>query len=408
MEHTMPESNGRTRDPFHDAYLRLTLEIDRVVEGYVDAYLGPPELKAEVAGLPSKSPDALLDDLARVREMAPDDDPDRAACLGAVFRSMDCLLRMQRGEEFDYPDEVARLFDVRAERVDESVFEAAHNALDTALPPGGSLAERLHALRETYEITDGDRVLELLELAREVTQRRTRAIVDLVEGEGIEIALTQGQLWSAYNWYQGNGRSLIEVNTDIPVSVLDMLDTLAHEAYPGHHTELQLKEQRLYRGLGYPESACALLLSPAAAISEGIAETAREIIFPGREAVDWTVDVLLPVGGLPPAVPADLYVVEQAGQLSRRVRGNAALLYHGGQIDEAGAVDYLRTYALATEARARQAFSFIANPLYRAYVFTYTAGYDLIAGAAGEGDKLPVFKRLLLNEVSPSSLAPAE
>jgi hypothetical protein len=408
MEHIMPESNGRTRDPFHDAYLRLTLEIDKLVEGYVDAYIGPPELKAEVADQPPKSADALLDDLARVREMAPSGDPERAAYLGAIFRGMDCLLRMQRGEEFDYPDEVARLFDIRTEWTDESVFQQIHRALDAVLPPGGGLAERLRAFRETYEVTDGGRVLELLELAREVTRRRTREIIDLVEGEEIEIALTQGQPWSAYNWYLGNARSLIEVNTDIPVSVLDMVNTIAHEAYPGHHTEAQLKERHLYHERGYPEAASALLLSPAAVIAEGIAETAQEIILPEREAVDWTVDVLLPVGGLPPAVPADLYVVDQARQLSRRVRCNTALLYHGGQIDEEGAVDYYRTYALATEKRARQAVSMIAHPLYRAYVFTYAAGYDLIAGAAGEGRKLPVFKRLLLNEVLPSSLAPAE
>ena len=35
-------------DEFGRRYLRLTLALHRHLDGYVDAYYGPPELKAEV------------------------------------------------------------------------------------------------------------------------------------------------------------------------------------------------------------------------------------------------------------------------------------------------------------------------------------------------------------------------
>ena len=50
-----------------------------------------------------------------------------------------------------------------------------------------------------------------------------------------------GQPWSAYNWYRGKAQSLVEFNTDVPISMLNILGTMAHEGYPGHHTEGQLK-----------------------------------------------------------------------------------------------------------------------------------------------------------------------
>jgi hypothetical protein len=53
--------------------------------------------------------------------------------------------------------------------------------------------------------------------------------------------------------------------------------------------------------------------------------------------------------------------------------------------------------------RAEKSFSFITHPLFRAYTFTYTSGYDLIADAAN-GDKKPIFMRLLIDGILPSEI----
>ncbi len=392
-------------DAFGQDYLRLTLEIARHIDGYIDAYYGPPALREEVNAGPPRSPAGLLGDLGRLVDNIPGNDPARAVYLSATLRAIECTLRMLNDETFDYLQEVHRLYDIRPQLTLESQFEAAHRALDEWLPslPGGDLAARLTAWRDRFAV-DAGRGPALLELARAETRRRTAAFVDLPDDESVEVRLTSNQPWSAYNWYLGHGRSLIEFNTDLPLNATALLATFAHEGYPGHHTEALLKEQTLYRQRGYAEQAAALLQSPAAVIAEGIATTALDMIFPNGEGHDWTVEVLLPAAGI--ATESDtagrLRGIEAAGAALRAVNGNAAILYHTGQLDAAATQDYIRAYALATPERSAQIFRFCTHPLFRSYSFTYTEGHRLIAAAA---DPVATFRRLLTEQVLPSELA---
>jgi hypothetical protein len=246
----------------------------------------------------------------------------------------------------------------------------------------------------------------VLKLAHTETRRRTAQFIALPDDASIEIKLTKGQPWSAYNWYLGNGRSLVEFNTDIPLNALGIVNTMAHEGYPGHHTEALLKEQKIYREKGYGEQAAMLLHSPAAVIAEGIATTAVEIIFPNRGEYEWIIDVLLPEAGLAVIETADqIKQIIKATSKLRYTTGNAAILYHSGKLNEEQTIDYIQTYALSTPDRAARSFGFLSHPLYRSYLFTYTQGYDLIADAAANGDKREIFDRCLTEQILPSHLA---
>ena len=392
-------------DPFGADYLRLTLEIDKHIDGYLDAYFGPAALRDEVRAAPLRPPADLLADVDRLEERIPAGDPARALYLAAALRAIECTVRMLAGEQFDYLEEVHRLYDIHPQLAPESRLLAAHNALDSLLPqlPGGNLATHLATWRNQFEI-EPSRALALLELAREETRRRTAAFVALPDDESVEVRLTAGQPWSAYNWYLGNGRSLIEFNTDLPLNALHLLSTFAHEGYPGHHTEGTLKEIELYQQRGYAEQAALLLHSPAAVISEGIATTALEIVFPNGSHYAWNAEVLFPAAGLPvePGLADRLRRIDEATAVLRYVNGNAAILYHTGLITKAGAIDYVQTYGLATPERAAKSVSFFTHPLYRAYIFTYSAGYDLIAATP---DPTATFVRLLTEQVLPSELA---
>ena len=392
-------------DTFGVDYLRLTLEIDKHIDGYLDAYLGPAALRDEVRAAPLRPPADLLADVDRLEERIPAGNPARAVYLAAALRAIECTVRMLAGETFDYLEEAHRLYDIHPQLAPESRLQAAHNALDDLLPelPGGTLAARLAAWRKRFEI-EAARALALLELARAETRRRTAALVALPEDEGVEVRLTANQPWSAYNWYLSHGRSLIEFNTDLPLNALNLLGTFAHEGYPGHHTEGMLKEIKLYQQLGYAEQAAMLLHSPAAVISEGIATRALEIIFPNDSHYAWNAEVLLPAAGLPvePGLADRLRRIDEAATALRYVNGNAAILYHTGLITRAGAIDYMQTYALATPERAAKSVSFFTHPLFRAYIFTYSVGYDLIAATA---DPTATFLRLLTEQVLPSELA---
>jgi hypothetical protein len=391
-------------DDYGRSYLWLTLEINKHIDGYVDAYYGPDDLKAAAEAAPKREPAALLDDVAALQAAIPGGDPARQAYLQAELRAIECSVRMLNGEKFDYLEEVNRLYDISPQPLDESQFTAAHNELDTLLPGSGSIADRLTARRKLYELEKAQ-VLPLLELARTETQKRTAALFDLTGDNGFEVKLVENQPWGAYNWYLGNGRSLIEFNTDIPVTALWLIGTFAHEGYPGHHTEALLKESLLYREKGYAEQATALLNSPAAVISEAIATTASEIIFPNGGEFDWTVDVFLPAAGIETGETAEhLRRITQAGRTLDYVSGNAAIKYHAGQLNKEQTIDYIQTYALSTQERAEQSFSFVSHPLYGSYLFTYTEGYDLITRATANGDKLPLFRRLLTEQVIPSQI----
>jgi hypothetical protein len=389
-------------DEFSRGYLRLTLEINKHIDGYVDSYYGPDDLKAEVEAGEEKTPEALLDDVIRLREQLPTDNAQRREYLEGVLRAMDCTVRQLNGETFEYLDEVHRLYDIQPELIEESTFTAAHGELDTLLPGEGSIADRMEAFRKQFEVPV-EKLLHVFEVARTEVRRSTLALIDLIPGESIEVQLTSNQPWSGYNWFKGNAHSLVEINTDVPVSALDVANLMAHEGYPGHHTEHHLKEKLLYHDCGYGEVASALLHSPSAVIAEGIATTALEIIFP-EGAWGWISATLLPAAGLSPADPDQLKRIAAAREALRWVSPNAAILHHTGRLDEAQTIEYYRDYALVTEQRARQMFSFATNPLFRSYIFTYTEGYTLIAQGARGGDKTPVFKRLLTGFVLPSKI----
>jgi hypothetical protein len=391
-------------DSFNTHYLRLTLEIHKHIDGYVDAYYGPAELRAAVEQSEKRPLVALLDDLAQLRATLPTADPARYRYLAAACRAMETSVRLQNGEQMPYPDEVASLFDIHPQFVPEAEFIAATRELDTLLPGTEALAERLNTFTKPYEIAAAE-LPRAIELVRAETRNRTRQLIDLVGGEDIATSIVTNQPWSAYNWYKGGAQSLIEFNTDLPVSALRLLDLMAHEGYPGHHTEHQLKERHLYHERNYGETASALLLAPSAVIAEGIATTAIEIIFPKHSHFEWTAQILLPALNLPPLEAEFLHRLNQAQGKTRMVSGNAAHLYHTGKLNEAQAIEYIQTYAAATEKRAKQSFRFISNPLFRAYTYTYTEGYALIEKAAKGGDKTPLFKRLLVEQILPSELA---
>jgi hypothetical protein len=392
-----------TSKEFNTSYVRLALALDRHIPGYVDAYIGPSEMRTEVAAGPVPSVEDLGDELRWLQDNTPEDDPQRARFLRATLRAIEGTLRMLAGEEIDYLEEAALLYDIQPQPVDEAAFLQAHSVLDRLLPGEGALPARMKAWRDYYELP-AEKVLPALELAREATRERTAALVELIPGEGLELRLTKNEPWSAYNWYQGNGRSLIEVNTDIPVNALSVLETIAHEGYPGHHTEAQLKERYLWQERGYGEQAVALLNSPAAVIAEAIATTATEIIFPGESAHAWVQEVLLPAAGIKPReTAAERAAIKKATHALRYTMGNAAIQYHTGKLDREATIDYLMTYDLSTPERAEKSFDFLSEPLGRSYVFTYTEGYDLLANAA-RGNKTRLFKRLLVEQLLPSEL----
>ncbi len=83
---------------------------------------------------------------------------------------------------------------------------------------------------------------------------RTVKHVTLPANERFTVEDVTNKSWSGYNWYQGDFRSLIQVNTDLPIYIDRAIDLACHEGYPGHHVDNALLEKHLVRDRGWTES----------------------------------------------------------------------------------------------------------------------------------------------------------
>ena len=213
------------------------------------------------------------------------------------------------------------------------------------------------------------------------------------------------QPWGAYNWYLGSGRSRIEINTDLPLRVTELPGLLAHEGYPGHHTELSIKEKTLVGTLGWTEHSVALINSPSCVIAEGIATRALEVLMSDAERIAWLNAELLPRAGFPHLDAARELALQAARRKLAGVSGNTAFLLHDRGASRDDLLAYHQRWALSRPVEAQSNFAFISNPLYRSYIFTYHLGGELLdALFAARGGTDAWFTRLLTEAATPNQV----
>jgi hypothetical protein len=384
-----------------EAYIRLAHGIDAHSEGFIDGYGGPPQW-AEKTLVPL--PELVARATALANEVKSEPDAERRSFLTVQVRAMQTMLRLLGGEKLTYIQEVRGLYDIDPLRTPESTFEAAHTALGDALPGSGPLQERLETLRSRVAVPGSD-ILKLTAPILHELRARTARLLPLPEGEDFSIELVQDKPWSGYNWPLGNFRSRIEINTDLPVRLTSLPDLLAHEGYPGHHTEHALKELHLSRTQGWQEHSLQLINAPECVVSEGVAVSALHAVMQQEELEAWLTGELSTLAGLDPLDVAAMLAAGRAMKELSGVSGNAALLLHQEGRPGTEVLDYLQTYALSTPEQAAQSLKFIGNPNFRAYIFTYSVGGKLVEAAMKAGDAQEVFRRLLTRPVTPGELA---
>ncbi len=395
---------GTPLDAAADAYVRLVLAVGRHEPMYVDAYYGPPEWKTEAArGDPRPIADLLSEArelLARVRsgELS-----DRREFLEKQLVAVEGFLRKLSGERWSLDQEARLLYDVDLPRQDVAELETARGRLEELLPGPGDLALRVQAFRDRF-VVPPDRLEAVVRRSLELARKATVAAVALPPGETFRVSFVRGKPWSAYNWYEGTFTSLIEVNTDLPIELGRIFDTMAHEGYPGHHTYNALLERKLVRGNGWREFTVYPLFSPQSLIAEGTANAGLSILWTEAEKLALLRDALAPIASLPPEEIVKYQAVREASRPLRFVRGaGARMLLDEGRPEEE-VVRFLSRYGLEDEARARKGVEFIRA--YRAYVFNYTVGEDLVLRHVGEGPgRVARFLDLLERPVTPSGLA---
>jgi hypothetical protein len=378
-----------------ERYVRLGLQLGRHVDGLVDAYFGPPELAAAVEAEPPVETPALVS----AAEVLLDELED--GWLRDQVVGLRTFAGVLAGESVSYADEVEGCYGVRPTYTDEAVFTAAHERLEELLPGDGPLAERHERWQESIRVP-GDQVERTVAAVIEEARRWTRGLVDLPEGEGVELELVRDKAWWAFCEYLGELRSRISVNADLPMSAMELLVLAMHETYPGHHAERSVKEHVLVRGRGLLEETIVMVPTPQSLVTEGIAVQAPWMMLEGDGAAALAA-VVQDAG-----VEFDLgeaIAVERALEPCRWAEVNASLLLHERGASEAEVQAYLERWGLMNPKLASHLIRFLNEPTSRTYILTYAAGRELCREyVAGDPER---FRRLLTEQVRVGDLLAA-
>jgi hypothetical protein len=378
-----------------ERYLRLGLRLGQHVEGIVDAYFGPPVFAAAVDAEPLAEPEALVSAAQELLDELED------GWLKDQVAGLRTFAGVLAGEPIPYADEVERCFGVRATHTDEAVFTAAHERLADLLPGNDPLAERKERWERSIRVP-AEQVEDSMAAVIDQARAQTRDVVDLPDGEAVELELVRDKPWLAFCGYLGDLRSRITVNVDLPMSAAELLRLALHETYPGHHTERCCKEQLLVRGRGLLEETIVLVPTPQSLVSEGIAELAPTVVLKSDGGA--ALGTAIRDAGIELDLPHAL-AVEEALEPCRWAEVNAALMLHDAGASEDEVRAYLERWALITPEFAAHVVRFIKEPTSRTYILTYAAGRELCRSyVAGKPER---FRRLLTEQVRVGELLAA-
>ncbi|MEZ5321970.1 MAG: hypothetical protein R2698_07860 [Microthrixaceae bacterium] len=272
--------------PLARRYVELGLRLGRLHTDIVDAYHGPLAWREAIEAAPASSAGALVDEARHLlADLDGDGDLDgqrrrwlRRQCVG-----LETVARKLRGDDIAYLDEVEACYGVRPERIEpDEVGECLHR-LDTTLrevvPGSGNrpLHELTADLRARHTIAV-ERLRDAIDILAGDFRARTAAMFGLPDGEEVAFELVTDKPYSGFNFYRGDFRSLVTINTDLPVLSTAIAHLVAHEAYPGHHTEGCHKEQGLLRRQGRVEQTIALIGTPSCLLAEGLADLGLEVL----------------------------------------------------------------------------------------------------------------------------------
>ncbi|MDQ3068800.1 MAG: hypothetical protein M3R55_03605 [Acidobacteriota bacterium] len=395
-----------------ERYVRLVLQVGQHDADFVDAYYGPDALKPSGDKAPLETLLASAATLQREAAAFPlPDDADEITRLRKEYLSKQLLavqtrLRMLKGDKLPFDEESRLLYDAAAPVNPDASFQSTLDEIDKRLPGSGALIDRYDRFRSAFVIPT-DRLDRVFRLAIDECRTRTRAHLPLPEGETFTVEYVTGKSWSAYNWYKGGFRSVIQVNTDLPVAIDRAIDLACHEGYPGHHVYNALLEKYLVRDRRWMEFSVYPLFSPQSLIAEGTANYGIAVAFPGDTRTAFEKATLFPAAGLDASRAAEYYAVQALVDRLSYACNEAARRYLNGEITREQAVAWLERYAMMPKARAEQRTRFFDQ--YRSYVINYNLGKDLAGAwvekqAATPEERWKVFGRLLSSPRLPSGL----
>lgn len=377
-----PPGLEKQLDPIAESYVRLALALGEHDEDYVDAYFGATEWReqAQQEALDLAAITAGAEKLVAELQALDVSGAEKRVALRHNFLlshlgSMAAVSRMRGGEALTFDEESKAVYGFVAPSFPVEHYDEALRKLGALLPGDGPLHERYQVFRQQYRIPE-DKVKAVVRKGIEACRERTRQHMSLFDGENFALEFVSGQPWGAYNWYQGNGQGLIQINLGRPQYLGTSVRLGCHEGYPGHHLFSTMLDAEYRQKRGWVEFSVFPLFSPQGIIFEGSGDLASAVAFPGDERTAFLRDVIAPIAGLETVDFEQESAVRDALDGLRYAGIEAARHYLDGDWSKAQTTEWITTYALVGPESIDAWFGFTER--YRAYRINYVLGEDLV------------------------------
>jgi len=393
---------------FGEDFLLLALRIDKHINGYVDFYFGPEKLRQIVNHESITAPNTLLSDSNNLIKQlgAQGYSKERERYIEKLLVAMKSSIEVLLGSKISVKDQFIKLYDVDLQPAKETELDNLKEEYEEAYKGYGSLEERMNKLRITRKVPES-KVFKFFKKAVDITEKQTKKLfIDLLPKEEsviIDVVNTSEKVkWSCYNWYMGKYMSRIEVNPNYQMYWTVLLSFSSHEAYPGHHTEFAVKEERLYHELNQFEHSLLILHSPKLVVSEGIANKAISILFSNQEVAEIGLKEFC-------SEPLKDVSLEEL-ELQDIVKAKIPIFwynfaYHAlvDKYNEKDLMRYGRNFEIFSDGALITGIERMSNPAYSNNAFMYYLGNNILQ-KYGDVPSLKDFRNLLVNPILPSDL----
>lgn len=395
-------------------YVRLGLDIGRYDQRFVDAYYGPDSLKptgAIAAVFPKDSfltaVTALHNQLKAFDNSSNDTLAKRSAWIQSQLKAFESRLKLLGGDSASFDDECKQMYGVTVPVHDSLHFQNIIRQLDKLLPGKGNVNDRFQQLANHF-IIPKNKLDTVIQAAIAECRKKTQQHFQLPATESYTLEFVNNKFWGGYNWYKGNYKSVIQINTDLDIFIDRVIDVGSHESYPGHHIYNMMLEKNLYQDKGWTEISLYPLFSPQSLIAEGSANYGIELAFPGDEKTNFAKQVLLPLAGLDTTGISIYFKALALKDELNYARNEAARGLLNKTMTETQAMVWMKDYCMMNDKAADKFIRFILAD--RSYLINYNLGKDLVKkyvvskAGADINKQWEVFGWLLSNPVTPGDL----
>ncbi|MHA1982715.1 MAG: hypothetical protein ACW967_00065 [Candidatus Hodarchaeales archaeon] len=391
---------------FGKRFLLLGLRIGQHIDGYIDAYFGPPELKQIVEKEGKQSPNELLMEAENLVKQIENQlfSESRNKYFEKTLQAMITTLKVLLGKKYQFLELVEKVFDIKPTRIEEKHFFQIADELENLYDGSEPLSVRIARANEGARLTN-DQIQPTFQKAFDLTRKRTLELYrDLIpKNEGVTLNYVSEAPWGAYNWYLGNFQSRIDINTERPMEWYFVLLLASHEGYCGHHTENLFKEQYLYIDNNQFEDSIKTIQTPDSVISEGIGNVAISVLWGEEESTRIALEQICP----DPEKEVSVEILTKRKKLlgkMQALQGNLAIFANEDRLTDDELLKYVKQFGFVDESMIAHRLKFIRNPLWSSYVFNYYYGTELIKDKYGSNPSPKDFEILLRTNVLPSDL----